>query len=81
MGRKKSRAFLIMVLVCSTAGVVLGGTSSWAESNRCMQAEVLTKDCVTKSPVVKTIEGMGVGLLAGVGAAIGATWQARQKIR
>ncbi len=70
-----------MVLVCSTAGVVLGGTSSWAESNRCMQAEVLTKDCVTKSPAVKTIEGMGVGLLAGVGAAIGATWQAKQKIK
>jgi hypothetical protein len=78
MGRKKNRSFFIMVLLCSSAGVILGGTSSWAESNSCMQAEVLSKDCLTKSPVVKTIEGMGVGLLAGVGAAISATWQAKR---
>ncbi|UBF27721.1 hypothetical protein K9N68_07345 [Kovacikia minuta CCNUW1] len=78
MGRKKNGSFLLMVILCSTAGVILGGTSSWAESNQCMKADVLTQECLTKSPIVKTVEGMGVGLLAGIGAAIGATWQAKQ---
>jgi hypothetical protein len=78
MSVKKTRPFLLMILLCSVAGVILGGTSSWAESNSCMQAENPSKECLTKSPFVKTLEGMGVGLVAGIGAAVGATWQARR---
>lgn len=79
MGRKKDHSFLIMVLVCSTAGAVLFGTASWAESNSCLQDEALTPECLTKNPATKTLEGVGLGLVAGVGAAVGATWNARRR--
>ena len=74
----KKNPFLMMVLLCSVAGVVLGGTASWAESNNCIQTESPSQECLTKSPTVKTLEGMGVGLVAGVGAAVAAAWQAKR---
>ncbi|XHX77725.1 MAG: hypothetical protein RBJ76_25365 [Stenomitos frigidus ULC029] len=67
-------------MACSTAGVVLGGTASWAESNSCLQAAAPSAQCLTKSPTTRTIEGMSVGLVAGLGAALGAVWQAKQAV-
>lgn len=78
MDRKKSHPFLIMAVACSAAGVVLGGTASWAESNLCVQDAAPSTECLTKPPLVKTLEGMSVGLVAGLGAAIGAAVQARR---
>lgn len=79
MGRKqKQHRFLILVLACSAAGVILGGTASWAESNQCLQAEIPTDACLTQNPIHKTLEGMSVGLVAGAGAAIGAFLQVKQ---
>lgn len=78
MDRKKSQPFLIMAIACSAAGVVLGGTASWAESTLCIQDAAPSAECLTKPPLIKTLEGMSVGLVAGLGAAIGATVQARQ---
>lgn len=77
MGRKKYRSFLLLIL-CSTAGVVVGGTASWAESSQCLQAKVLTNQCLTQDPIVKTLEGMATGMIAGVGAGAGAAWNARR---
>jgi hypothetical protein len=77
MGRKTNR-FLLLVLLCSATGVVLGGTASWAESNRCLQAETPTSECLTQNPIVETVEGMSVGLVAGAGAAIGAALQIKR---
>lgn len=76
---RKNRQFLILVATCSIAGVILGGTSSWAESSQCLQAKNVTSECLTQSPVTKTIEGMSVGLLAGAGAAVGAAFQVRRQ--
>jgi hypothetical protein len=83
MGRKNrtgknNRAVLTLILACSTAGVVLGGTASWADSNSCLQESTPSAQCLTKSPMTRTIEGMSVGLVAGLGAALGAVWQAKQ---
>jgi len=78
MGKQKKRPVLILVLACSAAGVVLGGTASWAESNRCLQDPSPTTECLTKNPKLKTIEGMSVGLVAGFSAALGAAWRAKQ---
>lgn len=72
---RKINRFLLYIVACSAVGVVLGGTASWAESNQCWQAENLTNDCLTQDPILKTIQGMSTGLIAGAGAAIGATWQ------
>ena len=77
MVRKNSR-LLLMVSLCSIAGVVVGGTSGWAETNSCLQAPIPTAECLTTNPTLKTIEGMSVGLVAGVGAALGAAWQAKR---
>lgn len=78
MGRKRNR-FLILIAACSVTGVVLGGTTSWAQSNQCLQAKNLTSECLTQSPLQKTIEGMSVGLLAGAGAAVGAAFQLKRQ--
>ncbi len=77
MGIKKHRSFLL-ILLCSTAGVIVGGTASWAESSQCLQAKVLTNQCLTQEPIVKTLEGMATGMIAGVGAGAGAAWNARR---
>lgn len=78
MGRKDYR-FLILIATCSIAGVILGGTSSWAQSTQCLQAKNVTNECLTQSPLTKTIEGMSVGLLAGAGAAAGAAFQLKRQ--
>ena len=78
MGRKNQRPFILMAVLCSAAGVVLGGTASWAESSRCLQDMAPSNECLTKAPAIRVIEGMSVGLLSGLGAAVGATWQAKR---
>ena len=61
------------------AGVVLGGTSSWAESTMCLEATEVPSECLTQDPVNKTMQGMSTGLVAGAGAAFGAAWQLRNE--
>lgn len=80
MGRKTNR-LLILIATCSIAGVVLGGSTSWAYSNQCLQANEVTNECLTLDPVTKTIQGMSVGLFAGAGAAVGAAMQLRRQER
>jgi hypothetical protein len=72
---KKANRFFLYILACSTVGVVLGGTASWADSNRCWLDESPTTQCVTQSPIIRTIQGMSTGLIAGMSAGLGATWQ------
>ena len=57
----------------------MGGTASQAEINQCLSAEMPTDTCLTQNPVAETIEGMSVGLVAGAGAAVGATWKMWRK--
>ena len=78
MGRKRNR-FLLLIVSCSAAGVVLGGTTSWSQSNQCLHVNTVVSECLTQDPVVKTIQGMSTGLIAGAGAALGAVWQLRQE--
>ncbi|MEL6163038.1 MAG: hypothetical protein AAFR37_04495 [Cyanobacteria bacterium J06628_3] len=76
---RKDKKLLLLVVSCSVAGVVLGGTSSWAESTMCMNANELTSECLTQDPVSKTLQGMSTGLLAGAGAAFGAAFTLRNE--
>jgi hypothetical protein len=79
MGRKlkqlKPSRLYFYVFCCSVMGVVLGATASQAEINECMTSSAVDNSCLTKSPIVKKLEGMGMGLFAGAGAAIGSTWK------
>jgi hypothetical protein len=74
---RKTQRLLLLVASCSVAGVIVGGTASFAQSNLCLQAERLTSDCLTQNPVQKTVQGMSTGLLAGAGAAFGVAWNVR----
>jgi hypothetical protein len=76
---RKTKRLLLLVASCSVAGVVLGGTTSWAESNLCLQADKVTSDCLIQEPIQKTIQGMSTGLLAGAGAALGVAWNLRHE--
>ncbi len=76
---RKTKRLLLLVVSCSLAGVVLGGTTSWAESNSCLQASTVTNQCLTQDPITKTIQGMSTGLVAGAGAAFGVAWQNRHE--
>lgn len=76
---RKTKRLLLLVVSCSAAGVVLGGTASWAESNQCLQATNVTSECLTQNPAIKTLQGMSTGLIAGAGAAFGAAWQLRHE--
>ena len=68
----------IFVVSCSAVGLVLGATAAQAELNQCLGVETPTNECLLQDPLVKTVEGMGMGLLAGAGASVGATWQILQ---
>ncbi|MBE9014576.1 hypothetical protein C7Y66_11790 [Chroococcidiopsis sp. CCALA 051] len=70
---------MLLVVSCSLTGVILGGTTSWAESKLCLQAKTAMNDCLTQDPITKIIEGMSIGLVAGTGAAFGAAWQMRHE--
>ena len=73
MHRKRNR-LLLVVVACSLLGVILGGTASYSETVQCLGAKLITSNCLSQEPFLKTLEGMGSGMLAGAGAAIGATW-------
>ncbi|MEQ8995257.1 MAG: hypothetical protein RID53_01990 [Coleofasciculus sp. B1-GNL1-01] len=74
MDRKIIRLCLLIVS-CSAVGLVVGGTAAQAELNQCLGVATPTDECLLQDPMVKTVEGMGMGLLAGVGASVGAVWQ------
>ncbi len=76
---RKTKRLLLLVVFCSVAGVILGGTASWAQSNLCLQDSKVTSECLTQDPIQKTIQGMATGLVAGAGAACGAAWNARHE--
>ncbi|MDX2097515.1 MAG: hypothetical protein SFW36_07030 [Leptolyngbyaceae cyanobacterium bins.59] len=77
MVRKVNRPLLLLTL-CGTMGIFVGGAAAWADSTTCLKAENPTSQCLTQNPTIKVIEGMGTGLLAGAGAAIGVVWQIKQ---
>lgn len=76
---RKTKRLVLLIVSCSAAGVILGGTSSWAESKQCLQANNVTSECLTQNSIMKTLQGMSTGLIAGAGAAFGAAWQIRNE--
>lgn len=76
---RKTQRLLLLVVSCSATGVFLGGSTSWAESNQCLQASDVTSECLTQSPVTEALQGMSTGLIAGAGAAFAAAWHLRQE--
>ncbi len=75
----KTKRLALLVISCSAVGVILGGSASLADSNQCWQSQEVTNDCLTTDPLVKTMQGMSTGLIAGFVAAVAATWQIKHE--
>ncbi|NMG10685.1 hypothetical protein [Brasilonema sp. UFV-L1] len=73
----KTKRLLLLVVSCSLAGVIVGGTTSWVEGNSCLEASIVTSECLTQDQMTRTAKGMSTGLIVGAGAAFGAAWQHR----
>lgn len=73
-----SKRFWLLVTLCGIAGIATGATTSQAAINQCLSDETPSYECLTQNPETKRIEGMSMGLIAGVSAAVGAAWQAGQ---
>lgn len=71
----KNKRLALLVISCSAVGVILGGSASWADSNQCWKSKDVTNDCITTEPIVRTMQGMSTGLIAGFVAAVAATGQ------
>lgn len=71
----KTKRLALLVVSCSAVGVILGGSASLADSNQCWQSQEVTNDCLTTDPLVKTMQGMSTGLIAGFTAAVVAALQ------
>jgi hypothetical protein len=76
---RKSNRLIVLITACSAAGAIIGGTSNWIDSHTCLQAAQVTTKCLTQDPLVSTIQGMSIGLVAGAGAAVGASRQVKQR--
>ena len=68
-----------MIILCGVFGSAFGATTSQAAINQCLTDETPSNECLTQSPIEKQVEGISMGLLVGVSAAIGASWRALQK--
>ncbi|MBD1837347.1 hypothetical protein H6F78_03815 [Coleofasciculus sp. FACHB-64] len=76
---RKSNRFVLLIVSCSAAGILVGGVSNWIDSNQCLQAKTPTSECLMQDPTSQTIQGMCMGLIAGAGAALGATLQLKRQ--
>lgn len=70
-----TQRLFFLIATCSLLGLGLGAVSSQAEVPQCFATDHPTDDCFTQAPGLKTLEGLGQGLLAGTFAAIGASWK------
>lgn len=76
-----SKRFWLLVTLCGVAGIITGATTSQAAINQCLSDETPNHECLMQDPDVKRIEGMSMGLIAGISAALGAAWQVGQAKR
>jgi hypothetical protein len=75
---KTDRRLLFIISFCAISGAILNSSTAWAESTNCLQSQNPTLECVKKTPMMSAIEGGVMGIMAGTGAALGATWQRRR---
>ncbi|WAL58676.1 hypothetical protein [Thermocoleostomius sinensis] len=75
----KNSRFWLLVILCGVSGSVLGATTSQAAINECLTDATPSTECLTQNPMEKKVEGISMGLMAGVSAAIGASWRIWQK--
>jgi hypothetical protein len=76
---KDSKRFWLLVILCGVFGSVLGATTSEAAINECFTDATPSNECLTQDPIERKVEGISMGLMVGVSAAVGASWRLWQK--
>lgn len=76
---KGPKRFWVLVTLCGLSGIILGATTSQAAIDQCLTDDTPSSECLTQDPIEKKIEGISMGLMAGVSAAIGAAWNIKHK--
>ncbi|MCU0570550.1 MAG: hypothetical protein MUF49_28745 [Oculatellaceae cyanobacterium Prado106] len=71
--------FCLLVFLCSLSGIALSLFTSQAALSQCATQQPLTDECLVSNPQTKQLESVGQGLVAGVCAAIAASWNVRKR--
>lgn len=74
---KDPKRFWLVILLCGLSGMLMGATTSQAAINECLSDNTPSTECLTQDPVRIKVESMSMGLIAGVCAAVGATWKVK----
>lgn len=78
MGNDPKR-FWFMVVLCGILGSIFGATTSQAAINDCFADDSPSHECLMQDPIEKKVEGISMGVMVGISAAIGASWRVLQK--
>jgi hypothetical protein len=76
---KNPHRFWLAIALCGAIGIVFGCATSQAAINQCSHGDDANPECLLQDPWITRVENISIGLFAGIGAAVGATWQAWQK--
>jgi hypothetical protein len=72
---KDSKRFCLLVTLCGLMGIAMGATTSQAAINECLADSSPSHECLIQDPATRKLEGIGMGLMVGVCAAVGAAWR------
>ena len=79
MKKKSEDRFLAAIAVCGALGVIFGCATGQAAVKECANTDSLSNSCLRQEPWQMRLENISFGLFAGIGGAVGATWQAWKK--
>jgi hypothetical protein len=75
-----SARFCLVIASCGCLGLGFGALTSQTSLNQCT-TQPTTDACLTQTPWLKMLEGMGQGFLVGTCAAVGASWNVLKENR
>jgi TctA family transporter len=79
MTKHSEKRFWTAIAVCSVLGIVFGCATGQAAVNECAASAFPSDACLLKDPWQTRLENISFGLFAGMGGAVGATWQSWKK--
>lgn len=78
MSKNSEKRLWTAIAICGALGVVFGCATGQAAVNQCQTTDP-AHHCLSQDPWQTRLENISFGLFAGIGGAVGATWQAWKK--
>lgn len=69
-----NKRFFLLTATCGTLGIIVGVITSQVAIDQCFSGQAPTEDCLISDFSTLKLKNITVGFVAGVGAAIGASW-------